>query len=80
MDILMNGPHTVVVLNGVKVTDYREADAVPERKLDFEPVRGPRPDGGWIGLQAYSRNGVVCSSARPSDCCHGKRPSDLGVG
>jgi len=30
-------PHTVVVLNGVKVTDYTEGDPVPDRKFDFEP-------------------------------------------
>jgi len=51
MEITLRGPHTIVMLNGVKVTDYTEGDPVPARKLDWEPQRGPRPDGGWIGLQ-----------------------------
>ncbi len=29
MDITLNGPRTIVVLNGVKVTDYKEGDPVP---------------------------------------------------
>ena len=59
MDILMNGPHTVIMLNGVKVTDYTEGNTVPDKKFSFEPVRGPRPDEGWIGLQSYSPKDVV---------------------
>jgi hypothetical protein len=31
MDIAIDGPHTVVHLNGVKVTDYMEGQAVPQR-------------------------------------------------
>src|SRR5215472_5480346 len=50
MLITMDGPHTTVEVNGVKVTDYREGDGVPERKYDFEPERGPRPDEGYFGL------------------------------
>ena len=59
MDIALNGPRTVVVLNGVKVTDYTEGDPVPERKFKFEPFRGLRPDEGWIGLQSYNSKNVV---------------------
>jgi hypothetical protein len=51
MEITLDGPKTIVVLNGVKVTDYRESDPVPDRKFDFEPIRGPRPLLGYIGLQ-----------------------------
>ena len=36
-DITLDGPRTVVYLNGVKVTDYAEGDPIPERKFDFEP-------------------------------------------
>ncbi len=32
MDITLDGPRTIVVLNGVKVTDYTEGDPVRERK------------------------------------------------
>ncbi|HTS57557.1 MAG TPA: DUF1080 domain-containing protein [Terriglobales bacterium] len=59
MEITLDGPHTVVMLNGVKVTDYREGDPVPEKKFDFEPQRGPRPLEGYIGLQNHSDNDVV---------------------
>ena len=51
MEITLDGPRTVVVLNGAKVTDYAEGDPVPERKLDWEPRRGRRPDQGWIGVE-----------------------------
>jgi hypothetical protein len=59
MDITLDGPHTIVVLNGVKVTDYTEGDPVPARKFDFEPHLGPRPLEGYIGLQNHSETDVV---------------------
>jgi hypothetical protein len=59
MEITLDGPRTVVILNDVKVTDYREGDPVPERKFDFEPQRGPRPLTGYIGLQNHSDSDVV---------------------
>src|SRR5437667_3947317 len=59
MEITLDGPRTVVVLNGVKVTDYTEGQPVPERKFDFEPQRGPRPNDGYIGLQSQRHNDIV---------------------
>jgi len=59
MLITIDGPHTVVELNGVKVTDYTEGQPVPERKFDFEPQRGPRPAEGYMGLQNHSDNDIV---------------------
>ena len=59
MLITIDGPHTVVELNGDKVTDYHEGDPVPARKYDFEPERGPRPDEGYFGLQNHSKGDVV---------------------
>jgi Domain of Unknown Function (DUF1080) len=59
MDITIDGPRTIVELNGVKVTDYKDGDPVPERKFGFEPQRGPRPDFGFIGLQNHSDNDIV---------------------
>lgn len=59
MEITLDGLRTIVVLNGVKVTDYKEGDPVPERKFDFEPFRGPRPETGYIGLQNHSDKDVV---------------------
>ena len=59
MEITLDGPHTVVLLNGVKVTDYTEGDPVPARKFPFEPQLGPRPLEGYIGLQNHSDSDVV---------------------
>ena len=53
MEITLDGPRTIVMLNGVKVTDYTEGDPVPPRKFWFEGTRGPRPNFGWIGLQNH---------------------------
>lgn len=50
MEITIDGPRTIVLVNGVKVTDYKEGDAIPPRKED-DPLAGPRPDEGYIGLQ-----------------------------
>jgi len=59
MEITLDGPRTVDVLNGVKVVDYKEGDPVPERKRDFVPQRGPRPNDGYFGLQNHSDKDVV---------------------
>jgi len=59
MDITINGPHTIVVLNGVKVTDFTDGQPVPPKKEKWEPDRGPRPDKGYIGLQNHSDTDVV---------------------
>ncbi len=59
MEITLDGPRTIVYVNGVKVTDFTEGDPVPSRKFDFEPLRGPRPDFGYIGLQNHSDKDVV---------------------
>jgi hypothetical protein len=59
MEITLYGARTIIVLNGVKVTDFTEGDPVPPKKLDFEPERGPRPQNGYITLQNHSRHDVV---------------------
>ena len=59
MEITLEGPRTIVVLNGVKVTDYTEGQPVPPQKFDFEPLRGPRPLEGWFGLQNHGGHDVV---------------------
>jgi 3-keto-disaccharide hydrolase len=55
MLITLDGPRTVVVLNDVTVTDYAEGQPVPPQKFDFEPLRGPRPNEGYIGLQNHNK-------------------------
>ncbi len=59
MEITLSGLRTIVFLNGVKVTDYKEGDPVPARKLDFEPYHGTRPEYGFMGLQNHGENDVV---------------------
>jgi Domain of Unknown Function (DUF1080) len=59
MEITLDGARTIVYLNGVKVTDFKEGDPVPVRKFDFEPQRGPRPLSGYMGLQNHSDQDVV---------------------
>jgi hypothetical protein len=54
MEITIDGPRTVVFLNGVKVTDYKEGQPVPARTSEGgEPAAGPRQDSGYIGLQNH---------------------------
>lgn len=54
MDITVDGAHTLVVLNGVKVTDFTEGQPVPSKPSgSIDPDRGPRPDSGYIGLQNH---------------------------
>jgi hypothetical protein len=59
MEITLDGPRTIVYLNGVKVTDFKEGDPVPAKKFDFEPERGPRPESGYMGVQNHSDADVV---------------------
>jgi hypothetical protein len=39
MEITLDGPRTLVYVNGVKVTDFTEGDEVPAKTRDFEPNR-----------------------------------------
>jgi hypothetical protein len=59
MEITLDGPRTIVVLNGETVTDYTEGQPTTVRKFDFEPYRGIRPNEGYIGLQNESDHSVV---------------------
>lgn len=59
MEITLDDQTTVVRLNGEVVNMFRGDQPVPERKQWFEPVRGPRPDAGYIGLQNHDARSVV---------------------
>jgi hypothetical protein len=59
MDIVLKGQLTTVFLNGKKVNEFRGDQQVPERKQWFEPVRGPRPDAGYVGLQNHDGNTTI---------------------
>ncbi|MGH9496998.1 MAG: 3-keto-disaccharide hydrolase [Candidatus Sulfotelmatobacter sp.] len=54
MEVTLAGQHTIVYLNGVKVTDFTEGQPVPPKpKGSEDPDRGPRPNAGYIGLQNH---------------------------
>jgi hypothetical protein len=54
MDITIDGAHTMVYLNDIKVTDFTEGQPVPAKPTgSHDPDRGPRPDSGFIGLQNH---------------------------
>jgi hypothetical protein len=59
MDILLQGQKTTVILNGETINEFAGNQPVPERKQWFEPVRGPRPDFGYIGLQNHDARSTV---------------------
>jgi len=59
MEIRLKGQVTTVLLNGTKVNEFRGGQPVPERKQWYEPVRGPRPDAGYIGLQNHDAKSTV---------------------
>jgi hypothetical protein len=57
MDIQLDGQITRVTLNGQLVNEFNgTSNDVPPRKQWYEPVRGPRPDSGYIGLQNHDAN------------------------
>src|SRR3984893_4303250 len=59
MDIVLKGQETKVYLNGEQVNDFFGDQPVPPRKQWYEPVRGPRPDSGYIGLQNHDAASTV---------------------
>ncbi len=59
MEIQLQGNRTIVRLNGKVVNDFRSDQEVPPRKMWYEPVRGPRPDMGFIGLQNHDAASLV---------------------
>lgn len=59
MEIVLDGQKTTSILNGKKVMEFSGDEEVPPRQKWFEPVRGPRPDEGYIGLQNHDRHSVV---------------------
>ena len=53
MEITIKGPNTVVMVNGVKVTDYTQG-VTPMREKVSAFYKVPRPDEGWFGLQNHN--------------------------
>lgn len=59
MEIQLKDKTTTVFLNGKKVNEYTDGQPVPERKAWYEPVRGPRPHSGYIGIQNHDAKSIV---------------------
>lgn len=59
MDIVLDGQRTTAILNGQVVMEFDGGNDVPPRQRWFEPVRGPRANKGYIGLQNHDKESVV---------------------
>lgn len=59
MEIEIRGQTTRIAVNGEVVNVFRGDQPVPPRRQWYEPVRGPRPDSGYIGLQNHDAKSVV---------------------
>lgn len=59
LEIKLDGQKTTITLNGEVINEFVGDQPVPDRKMWFEPVRGPRPDGGYIGLQNHDEKSHV---------------------
>jgi hypothetical protein len=80
LDIQLDGPMTRVYLNGRLVNRFDPRRPVPERKMWYEPVRGPRPDTGYIGLQNHDPQSVVYFrevSVRPAPDAEPLKPGPM---
>ncbi len=59
MEITLDGERTMVEVNGVLVTDYKEGDDVPDKVNSYEPDRGRRPVAGYIGFQNHGNRDII---------------------
>lgn len=59
MEIVLQGQKTQVKVNGKVVNTFDGSQPVPPREKWYEPVRGPRPDAGYIGLQNHDARSKV---------------------
>jgi hypothetical protein len=59
MEITLDGPHTIVYVNGVKTTEHTQGDPDPPNVHEGDPARGRRPDVGYLGLQNHNEGSVI---------------------
>jgi hypothetical protein len=55
VEITIDGPRTVVAVNGTTVTDFTQGVS-PTRENMRDYYKIPRPDEGWFGLQNHNRD------------------------
>jgi hypothetical protein len=58
MEVTLDGPRTMVRINGTLVTDFTEGAPVRQASTG-EPERGRRPHEGYIGLQNHGDDDKV---------------------
>jgi hypothetical protein len=76
LEIELKGPLTRISLNGKVVNEFREGQAVPERTQWYEPVRGPRPNRGYIGLQNHDPESIVLFKEVSATRCECESPEE----
>jgi hypothetical protein len=59
MEITLDGPRTIVYLNGMKTTDYVQGTPDPPNRHEGDPASGVRPNIGYMGLQNHNADSVV---------------------
>jgi hypothetical protein len=59
LEITLDGLRTIVLLNGTMVTNYDGVSEVPAKRAGSEPIRGPRPEKGYIGLQNHDSRATI---------------------
>ena len=59
MEITLDGPRTIVTVNGVKTTDYVQGQPDPPNRHEGDPASGVRPNSGYMGLQNHNAESVV---------------------
>ena len=62
--VTLDGPRTIVEVNGVRVTNYLEGDPVPPKSIWYEPERGPRPNSRNSSLRVSFPNSTRPAQAR----------------
>lgn len=55
-DIELRKEKILVWLNGIKINEFDPISPSPARKQSYEPMRGPRPLSGYIGIQNHDHN------------------------
>lgn len=59
LEITLDGPRTIVYLNGVKTTDYLQGQPDSPARHEGDPAAGVRPNFGYIGLQNHNTGSLV---------------------
>jgi len=59
MEITLDGPRTIVHVNGVETTDYVQGQPDPPNRHEGDPASGVRPNFGYMGLQNHNAESII---------------------